>query len=378
MKGGDATNDLRIASVSFRNFRNYPSFDLTDIGDLTVFVGKNAVGKTNIVEGIELLTALSSFRNPTARQMMRWGSEDARLSASFLSSSRDLLGELSISEGKKAYSLNGKPKKVQALKGLLPAVVFNPDDLDLVKGSQGGKRAAIDALGSQLSSNYYVILKDYEKILHHKNRLLKDEGPSSYIDAVDETLLTVAAQLYCYRSSLFSRVVEELERFYCEIAGGQEQIQATYVPSWEEHDPEQPTTFVLPKDQATDRMKQALSDKREEERRRRHAVVGPHADRLEFFIDGKNARMYGSQGQQRSIVLSFKLAEVSVIQEMLAQKPVLLLDDVMSELDAHRRNSLIRFISGDIQTFITTTNLQYFSDDMLAKARIVELEGGGR
>ena len=107
---------------------------------------------------------------------------------------------------------------------------------------------------------------------------------------------------------------------------------------------------------------------------RKRALVGPHADRIEFFIDGKNAALFGSQGQQRSVVLAFKLAEATLIQDILRQKPVLLLDDVMSELDAARRRALVAFISGDIQTFITTTNLAYFDDDLLGAARIVELE----
>ncbi|BDE97960.1 DNA replication/repair protein RecF [Raoultibacter timonensis] len=367
------TKDLRIESVRFDHFRNYPMFKLDDVGPLTVFVGRNAIGKTNIVEGIELLTALSSFRNPTARQLVQWGNENARLQAKFSSASRDLDLALSIADGKKSYTLNGKPKKIQTLKGLLPAVAFTPDDLDLVKGSQGSKRAALDALGSQLSPNYYVIRKDYEKILQHKNRLLKEEGSPSYLDAVDETLLAVGTQLYCYRSSLFVKLLREIERYYREITDGSESIQAAYVPSWEEHDPEKTETFVLGKEDALDAMRVSLNDGREEERRRRHAVIGPHADRIEFFIEGKNARIYGSQGQQRSIVLSFKLAEVALIRDMLDQKPVLLLDDVMSELDEQRRNALVGFISGDIQTFITTTNLQYFSEDILAQARVIRL-----
>ena len=278
-----------------------------------------------------------------------------------------------MEDGKRSYSLNGKPKKIQTLKGLLPAVSFTPDDLDLVKGSQSGKRAALDALGSQLTSNYYVIRKDYEKILQHKNKLLKEEGSSSYLEAIDETLVRVGAQLYCYRSSLFAKLLLEIQRYYREITGGIESVQAVYVPSWQEADPEDMETFILSKEEATQQMYEALVGKREDERRRHRAIIGPHADKVEFFIEGKNARIYGSQGQQRSIVLSFKLAEVSLIRDMLDQKPVLLLDDVMSELDEQRRNALVGFISGDIQTFISTTNLQYFANGILDEARVVEL-----
>lgn len=150
-----------------------------------------------------------------------------------------------------------------------------------------------------------------------------------------------------------------------------------YVPSWEPHDPDLPATFAFGRDEARGRLQAEIARRRDEERARRRALVGPHADYVEFFVAGRNAALYGSQGQQRSIVLAFKLAEAALIQEILGQKPVLLLDDVMSELDAGRRNALVSFIEGDIQTFITTANLAYFDEGLLARARVVELPRNG-
>lgn len=372
-EGYEQGKDLFLADVDFRNFRNYGSFRLDDIGPLTVLVGSNAVGKTNVVEGIQLLTAQTSFRNPTGKQMVKWGEGSARLRARLKSKTRELSLEMRIQEGKRTFQLNGKAKKVQALKGLLPSVVFTPDDLDLVKGSQTGKRAALDALGTQLSANYYVIRKDYEKILQHKNKLLKEECSLSFLESVDETLLTVGSQLYCYRSALFAKLVVELQRYYREITEQREELTAGYVPSWEDYDPEIFASLIVDRATAHEAMASAIVANRDEERHRKRALIGPHADKIEFFLDGKNARFYGSQGQQRSIVLGFKLSEVAMIQTMLDQKPLLLLDDVMSELDERRRIALIGFISGDIQTFITTTNLQYFNESLLAQARVVEL-----
>ena len=365
--------DLTITDLNFTHFRNYSSFDLRGIGPLTIFVGHNAVGKTNIIEGIQLLTALTSFRNPTGRQLIEWDALTAELTGTVKSRSRDLTIELKIQEGKRGYFLNGKTKTIQALQGLIPSVTFTPDDLALVKGSQAGKRLALDTLGSQLTQNYYVIKKDYEKILHHKNRFLKEGGSNTFLDSIDETLLTVGVQLYCYRSSMFKKLLVFLEQYYQEITGGNETVEATYVPSWIHSDPEEITTSIVGKEDASEAMRAALLSARGEEANRKRALIGPHADRIEFYIAGKNARTYASQGQQRSIVLSFKLAEVALIRDMLGQKPILLLDDVMSELDEHRRTALIGFILGDIQTFITTTNLQYFSEEVLEQARIVSL-----
>ncbi len=370
--------DLRIERISFRNFRNYERFELSDLGSLTVLVGPNAVGKTNVVEGIQLLTALQSFRRPTLEQMVRHGSDFARLDADVSDGSRALALSLQVSEGKKRYLLNGKGKRTADLKGLVPSA-FTPDDLELAKGASAPRRAALDALGSQLSANHYVIKKDYEKVVRYKNRLLKEEASADLVASIDETLVTCGAQLACYRSALFEKLAPIVRSYYATIADGREDMDLCYVPSWEDHDPSVPVTYSFGRDEARERLQRQLSRRRGDERARKRALVGPHADHVEFFIGGRNAALYGSQGQQRSIVLAFKLAEAALIRDMLGQKPVLLLDDVMSELDAGRRNALVSFIEGDIQTFITTTNLAYFDEELLARARVVELplEGEG-
>lgn len=366
--------DLAITHISFLNFRSYEQFELSDIGPLTVLVGPNAVGKTNVIEGIQLLTAQSSFRHAPVDQLVHAGSGFARLTADVTDGARQLELAVQLAEGKKKHLLNGKPKRTADLKGLVPSVTFTPDDLDLAKGAMAVRRAALDALGSQLSANHYLIRRDYEKVLRHKNRLLKDEAAPELVEAMNATLVTCGAQLSCYRAALFEKLAASMASYYAEITDGDERLEACFVPSWEEHDPAVPATYTFGRDEARAALSDALDRRAAEERARRRAVVGPHADRIEFFIDGKNASSFGSQGQQRSVVLAFKLAEASLIQDILHQKPVLLLDDVMSELDAARRRALVAFISGDIQTFITTTNLAYFDDDLLAAARIVELD----
>lgn len=365
--------DLTLSHISFTNFRSYERFELGDIGPLTVFVGPNAVGKTNIVEGIQLLTAQTSFRHPTLDQLIHEGASFTRIAADVTDGARELELEMRVSEGKKKFLLNGKPKRTADLKGVVPSVTFTPDDLELAKGSMAVRRAALDALGSQLSANHYLIRRDYEKVLRHKNRLLKDEAPAALVDALDETLITCGAQLACYRAALFEKLAASMMTYYGEITEGRERLRACYVPSWEPHDPDVAATFTFGRDEARAALAAALASRRGEERARRRALVGPHADHIEFFIDGRNVSAFGSQGQQRSVVLAFKLAEASLIQDILHQKPVLLLDDVMSELDAARRRALVAFISGDIQTFITTANLDYFDADLLAAARVVQL-----
>ncbi len=378
---------LHIESLVFRNFRNYETLVLGGLGEITVLVGQNAIGKTNIIEGVQLLTALTSFRHATRDQLIRHGSESARLEAAVSDGNRALEITLALDDKSRKYQLNGKAKRPGDLKGLVPSVIFTPDDLDLVKGSMTGRRAALDTLGSQVNKNYYALRRDYEKVIRHKNRLLKDEADPALVEAINEMVVTCGAQLVCYRTALFARLVPHIVEKYRQISQGREMLSAVYVPSWARpaataNAAGSPPAFVAPspeehtplqRDEARESLARALHERAGEERRRGRAVVGPHADEITFLLDSQDASLFGSQGQQRSIVLAYKLAEAAVIEEVLEQKPVLLLDDVMSELDGVRRAALVEAMERGSQTFITTANLAYFDRDMLNRSNVVSL-----
>lgn len=365
MSDKSTKENLQISSLKYKNFRNYSSFDLSNIGALTIFIGKNAVGKTNILEGIQLLTAQTSFRNPQTSELCSWDTKHTSLKSHLSNGNRELDIEMNINEGKRKYFLNGKVKQIQELKGTFSSVLFSPDDLDLIKGTNTVKRNALDQIGVQISSNYYVIKRDYERILHQKNQLLKDTFSAELLESINETLIKIGTQLFCYRYSLYKRVREKFTLLYPGIVDTNEKADILYVPSWNE--------VVEDKEKVAEILRVTLLNMQDEEIKRKRSLVGPHKDEIQFVLDGKDAKIYGSQGQQRSLVLCFKLAEVKIIQEVLNRQPILLLDDVMSELDEQRRNALITFISDDIQTFITTTNLHYFNEEMIKKANIVEL-----
>lgn len=386
--------NLAIKRLAFRDFRNYDTLELSGLGDITVLVGENAIGKTNIIEGVQLLTALTSFRHATREQLIRHGCAAARLEASVADGNRDLTVDMLLDDKARKYRLNGKAKRPADLKGLVPSVIFTPDDLDLVKGPMTGRRTALDTLGSQVNKSYYTVRRDYEKVIRHKNRLLKDEADATLVAAIDEMVITVGAQLAWYRAALFARLCVPLAEKYRQISGGREILTAVYIPSWERDSSSvelsafdvaarkgrplssypgavPPPTFT--RDEARNALARALNERAAEERRRGRAVVGPHADSIVFYLDGQDSSLYGSQGQQRSIVLAYKLAEAAVIEELLEQKPVLLLDDVMSELDGRRREALVEAMERGSQTFITTANLAYFDQNMLNRANVVEL-----
>jgi len=372
---------LSLREISFLNLRNYPSFGIDGIGDLTIIVGRNAVGKTNIIEGIQLVTSLSSLRGATAGQLIAWGEKSLMVSVKEEDEARSLEVVLKISEGKREYRLNGKPKRPKDIRGLLPSVVFTPDDLTLIKGAQSIKRNTLDALGEQVHANYHTVKKDYDKLIRYKNLLLKEDPNPALLQSVNDLLVITGTQLQGYRRALLRKMAPHIQEIYEGITEGKEDLACSYVPFWESYDEERPYFLDFRKEESQLHYSRELEKRAKEEKARKLSTVGPHADKIDFFIDGKNAGIYASQGQQRSLVLAYKLAEVATIEEMTRCRPILLLDDVMSELDSQRRKALLNRLSG--QTFITTTTLDYFPEQTIEHAKIVRLplpygEGGQR
>jgi DNA replication and repair protein RecF len=386
--GDGVGGGLRLRALELRSFRNYRHYRLDDIGMLTVLVGPNAAGKTSIVEAVQMVTALKSFRTSRYGQLVRLGDEMAVVRAQLVGGGRKMDVSMVVSDGRRSYQLNGKPRTTSGLRGLLPAVAFCPDDLDLAKGSNKARRDALDGLGSQLSKNFHAVRSDYAKLVRQKNRALKEEVPDFYLDSIDEVLVRVGSQLMAHRMVVMEKLRPAFTHLHRDMTAGREHLDFAYVPSWEQRDVDdalQPGESIddftlnderFKKPQVMDVYARALRESRPRERAMGKSVIGPHADKVSFLLDGLNQATYSSQGQQRSIVLAFKLAEAEVIRETLGQKPILLLDDVMSELDASRRQYFMRFISNDMQAIVTTTNREYFDADMQARADVIELEGG--
>ena len=302
---------LRITDITLRDFRSYEAEAFNGLGQLVVLVGPNAVGKTNAIEAVQLLTALTTFRHAPAAQLLRHGQSAARLSCSATDGNRLIEVSLSIGETRR-YQLNGKAKRPADLKGLLPSVTFTPDDLDLVKGPQGNRRRALDALGAQLNKNYYLIRKDYDKVLRHKNRLLKEQASEALLESIDEMVVRVGAQLTCYRAALFEKLAAAMVRAYQRISHGAEELRPWFAPSWLAEGsgageafpsanalspggasavgraPAAATGFAPPftREEAAEALYRQVATRRPEERARGRALVGPQADAIGFELDG--------------------------------------------------------------------------------------------
>ena len=358
---------LRVTHASFEHYRNLDGRSMDFSERLTVLVGHNAVGKTNVVEALQLLTCGRSFRRPGAGDLVEAGSERGRASLAERGDGRIVDLELLVDAEGRTFRRNGKNVRPSTIAGELVSILFCPDDLAFAKGSPRGRRSEMDDFGRQVNKPYGRLVSSYEKAVEQRNRLLREP----YVDenllaAWNESVAAGGARLLGHRRALFGRLRAAWKTAYRAIAPGEEP-DVTYHSSLGDDG-------CLSQDDLQARFLDELRARRDEERRRGMTVVGPHRDDLLFTVNGRDARTFCSQGQQRSVVLAWKMAEVEVVEQVRAERPLLLLDDVMSELDEGRRAAVASFVDRGVQMVVTTTNLGYFSHDALADAEVVSFD----
>lgn len=363
---------MRITRIEISDFRNYERFVIEPSPGLTIVVGPNAVGKTNVIEAIQMVTSAKSFRRPEMSELVRWGASAARIRLRAEEGARLLEIQLDIdAEGRRSYIVNGQARrKYSEVSGLLPSVVFTPDDLGMVKGPAERRRASVDDLGEQLSATYGSLRRDYGRAVRHRNTLLRDGIEGDALGVWSEQVAALGARLVIHRTGLLERIMVAASSRYAQMSGG-ETLGYSYddrCGSIKEYGSDASAV--------ADTIRREMVRRSDEERRRAVTLVGPHRDDIVLQLDGRDARSFASQGQQRTIALAWKLAEVAVVEDVLRRKPILLLDDVMSELDAERRTALSEVISSEIQTVVTTTNTGYFTKEMLERSLLVPIGRG--
>jgi DNA replication and repair protein RecF len=364
---------VHITRLNLRDFRNYTSFDLEPHPRLTVLVGENAVGKTNIIEALRLVTTGASFRRARWQEMVRWGADHGAAQAYAEEGERRLDLEVQMAQdGTHSFITNGQERKGPGdIEGRLPSVVFTPDDLELVKGPAERRRVAADDVGGQLSPVFAKLRRDYGRVVRQRNTLLRDGVAGPSLDVWNEQAVILGARFVTHRLRLISRLMERAADHYSALAAGEALGWAYDDRCGLGGDVAHKTPEVGSVEMA---MRAEMARREHEEHRRATTLVGPHRDDLVLLVDGRDARVFASQGQQRSVALAWKMAEVDLIEEVSRVRPILLLDDVMSELDARRRDALASVVRGRTQAFVTTTNLGYFTDDLLADAVVEVLE----
>lgn len=353
-----------IKSLELKNYRNYESLSLEPSEGTNIFYGDNAQGKTNILEAVYVCATSKSHRGSRDKEMIRFGQEDAHICMKVERGNVLHKIDMHLKKNKvKGIAVDGIViKKYSQLFGVVNVVLFSPEDLGIIKNGPGERRRFIDMELCQLNKLYMYHLMNYTKVLNQRNNLLKQIGND---DSLIDTLDIWDMQLSEYGRFLIRerrRFIENLNKIIGEIhrklSGDKEILTIEYEPSISE-----------------DEFEEKLASKRKYDIKTKTTSAGPHRDDISFFIHGIDIRRFGSQGQQRTAALSLKLAEIELVRRVTNDKPVLLLDDVLSELDSNRQNYLLESIK-DIQTMITCTGLDEFVNHRFEIDKVYFVSGG--
>lgn len=334
---------MYIKNIKIKDFRNYNELYLDFNSKVNFILGQNAQGKTNLLESIYITSMGKSFRTSRDTEMIGFGKDFARVYCEISRNDMDGSVEIIIDRaGKKFVKLDGvKIKRASELLKNVYIVIFSPEDLKIVKDEPEKRRKFIDRELCQIKPSYYDSLSNYKKVLLQRNTYLKEETVDpSILDIWDMQLAEYGKRVMRHRSEFIEKLDFISSEIHGKITDGRENLSIKYAPN------------VDFKDDLYEILKKSCDN----DMRQRTTTRGPHKDDLEFFIDRINVRNFGSQGQQRTCALSLKLAEINIIEDETGEKPVLLLDDVMSELDSMRQKFLIKSLE-DIQLFITTTEM---------------------
>lgn len=346
---------MRINSLRLIDFRSYEEKKFNFNTAITVFGSTNGVGKTNILEGIYTATMGKSHRTTEDSDMIRFGQNEASVAIDFIKNDVPHSLYLKIPrKGRKIFRLNDNPILQKELIGTLNTVFFSPEDLQLIKGAPAMRRRFLDLEISQTSSTYYGHLLQYKKALRQRNMLLKQYAGQKKVplEEWDIQLAKVGSYIIKKRLQSLDKMTLLANLMNRKITSGKENLKLVYLQSYAEKG------YLIEEQQ----LYQALKDNLEVDRRRLSTSVGPHRDDFAFYTNFGDLKHFGSQGQQRTATLALKLSELEFIKSEVGEYPILLLDDVISELDIERRTNLIDYIHRRVQTFITTTDLSDFKD----------------
>ena len=372
---------MKIKSLKLLYFRNYLSANIESHPSLNVLVGNNANGKTNIIESIFCLALGKSYRTKSDSECIMFGETATAMSCVVNKNNKNLDIMLGINnKGKSAKIAGLKKTKLTDFVGELNVVLFSPEDLQIVKGSPALRREFINREFYQFSRVYHKYYLMYQHLLKQRNSYLKDmrknpkdEMSLAYLETITSQLAKVAIYITKERVAFVHEISALTYQNMLNISNEQETLKIKYRSSVLES---LNITDVNDTNFTEENLVKVMMKKSFDDIMRGSTKIGPHQDDLEFYINDLDAKMYASQGQQRSIVLSLKLAEINYLKSKTETYPVLLLDDVLSELDKNRQLKLLDAINENVQTFITTPSISDIKEDLLKKAKVFKIENG--
>lgn len=366
---------MQIKSLSLRHFRNYQSLDLSFGDGLTILTGENAQGKTNLLEAIFLLSLVKSHRTNKELDFIQWDAAYASIKGIIHQNNFDIPLELKISpKGKVALVNHVEQSKLSHFIGNFNVVLFSPEDMDLIKGSPALRRRYLDIEIGQTHRIYLNDMQLYNRLLKQRNQYLKQYGHSvqfdlTYFEVLTEQLIEKAVSIIQSRVKFVDQLNEMAQPIHFNLSNERDHLKVKYVSGTSKLDYSQLDTL-------NQQFKIAFEQVRQREKETGITVIGPHRDDIHFFINDQVAQQFASQGQQRTIVLSLKLAEIEWIYQVKNDYPVLLLDDVLSELDDERQHLLMTKIENKVQTFLTTATIKGLALDRLSNKQLFYIENG--
>jgi len=366
---------MKLTNLQLQNFRNYESVQLEFTDGVHVFIGENAQGKTNLMESIYALAMTKSHRTTNDKELIGWNKEFATIKGTVEKTATKTNLELQFSKKGKIAKVNYlEQKRLSSYLGNLNVILFAPENLTLVKGSPQNRRKFVDMELGQMSSLYLYDLVEYNRVLKQRNTYLKQlaikkKQPDEYLDVLSEMLSEVASKIVFHRLDFMKQLEALAIPIHDQLSLGREKFSVSYQ-----------ATIPLEDGLTPSQMKEIYMNqfKKNQTREADQAttLIGPHRDDLIFYLNEVPVQTYGSQGQQRSTVLSLKLAEIELMKLSTGEYPLLLLDDVLSELDDDRQTHLIKAIENKVQTFITTTSLDGIKQQFINEPVVIPIEKG--
>ena len=366
---------MKLTNLQLQNFRNYESVQLEFTDGVHVFIGENAQGKTNLMESIYALAMTKSHRTTNDKELIGWNKEFATIKGTVEKTTTKTNLELQFSKKGKIAKVNYlEQKRLSSYLGNLNVILFAPENLTLVKGSPQNRRKFVDMELGQMSSLYLYDLVEYNRVLKQRNTYLKQlaikkKQQDEYLEVLSEMLSELASKIVFHRLDFMKQLEALAIPIHDQLSLGREKFSVSYQ-----------ATIPLEDGLTPSQMKEIYMNqfKKNQTREADQAttLIGPHRDDLIFYLNEVPVQTYGSQGQQRSTVLSLKLAEIELMKLSTGEYPLLLLDDVLSELDDDRQTHLIKAIENKVQTFITTTSLDGIKQQFINEPVVIPIEKG--
>lgn len=359
---------MKILNLKLKNYRNCKNIEL-DLGSQKILIiGKNAQGKTNILESIYFLSALKSQRTKNNLELINFNESMVEINANIQKNTEIELDFSYNTEKKREIKVNKLKTRPKEFKSILKTVLFSTQDLLLLRGTPQHRREWLDDAISQIYPAYDDRLSKYNKIRVQKNNFLKDYNQNETLFEVYNEQLTILGSNIIYLRKKFLKEIEKIAQEKHATISGHENLAIKYDCNFltEEEEIEE----------ISQQFKQKIEERKKEEIQRRQSLVGPHRDDIIFYINSQESTKFASQGQQRTVVLSLKLAELDIVTQKTGEPPVLLLDDVLAELDDIRQNYLLTTINENIQTIITSVDTLLFDEKFLEDVKVYKIENG--